>query len=40
MSDKLRVDLHGAPETMLATLYAKALEADAPGSVLNDTWAR
>jgi O-methyltransferase involved in polyketide biosynthesis len=40
VSDKLRVDLHGAPQTMLATLYAKALEADAPDSVLNDTWAR
>lgn len=25
---------------MLATLYAKALDADTPGSVLNDTWAR
>ena len=40
MSDKIRVDLHGAPETMLATLYAKALDADEPDSVLNDTWAR
>lgn len=40
MSDKLRVDLHGAPQTMLATLYAKALDADGPDSVLNDTWAR
>lgn len=25
---------------MLATLYAKALDADAPDSVLHDTWAR
>lgn len=40
MSDKLRVDLHGAPQTMLATLYAKALDADEPDSVLADTWAR
>lgn len=39
MTDKLRVDLRGAPQTMLATLYAKALDADSPGSVLNDTWA-
>ncbi|BCI55844.1 polyketide synthesis methyltransferase [Mycolicibacterium litorale] len=31
-----RVDLHGAPETMLATLYARALDADA----LGDGWAR
>ncbi|WP_240760799.1 class I SAM-dependent methyltransferase [Mycolicibacterium sp. CR10] len=40
MSDKLRVDLHGAPATMLATLYAKALDADAPKSLLHDTYAR
>ncbi|MDG4668392.1 class I SAM-dependent methyltransferase [Mycobacterium sp. 236(2023)] len=36
----MRVDLHGAPQTMLATLYAKALDADEPDSLLNDTWAR
>ncbi|MGD9516094.1 class I SAM-dependent methyltransferase [Mycolicibacterium sp.] len=36
----MRVDLHGSPQTMLATLYAKALDAGAPDSVLNDTWAR
>lgn len=35
-----RVDLRGAPETMLATLYAKALDADAPRSILNDGFAR
>ncbi len=29
-----RVDLRGAPETMWATLYGKALDADAPNSVL------
>jgi O-methyltransferase involved in polyketide biosynthesis len=40
MADKLRVDLTGAPETMLATLYAKALDADRPDSVLHDRWAR
>lgn len=40
VSDKLRVDLRGAPATMLATLYAKALDADAPDSILHDTYAR
>ena len=40
MTDKLRVDLAGAPQTMLATLYAKGLDADLPNSVLHDTWAR
>ena len=40
MSDKLRVDLHGAPATMLATLYAKALDADAPDSILHDSYAK
>jgi O-methyltransferase involved in polyketide biosynthesis len=39
VSDKVRVDLHGAPQTMLATLYAKALDAAAPDSILDDTWA-
>jgi hypothetical protein len=28
-TNKIRVDLTGAPETMLATLYARALDADA-----------
>ncbi|MGE2716138.1 class I SAM-dependent methyltransferase [Mycolicibacterium litorale] len=36
----MRVDLHGAPETMLATLYARALDADAPHSALGDGYAR
>lgn len=40
MSDKLRVDLQGAPQTMLATLYARALDANAPDSILDDRWAR
>ncbi|WP_237572007.1 class I SAM-dependent methyltransferase [Mycolicibacterium lacusdiani] len=40
MTEKVRVDLSGAPQTMLATLYAKALDADLPNSVLHDTWAR
>jgi O-methyltransferase involved in polyketide biosynthesis len=40
MTDKSRVDLRGAPETMLATLYGKALDADAAESTLHDRWAR
>lgn len=40
MTDKLRVDLTGAPQTMLATLYGKALDADLPNPVLHDTYAR
>ena len=40
MTDKLHVDLSGSPQTMLATLYAKALDADLPNSVLRDTWAK
>jgi O-methyltransferase involved in polyketide biosynthesis len=38
--EKVRVDLHGPPETMLATLYAKALDADAPHPILGDRYAR
>jgi O-methyltransferase involved in polyketide biosynthesis len=40
MTDKLRVDLSGAPQTMLATLYAKALDAAAPRPILGDRYAR
>jgi O-methyltransferase involved in polyketide biosynthesis len=40
MADKLRVDLSGAPLTMLATLYAKALDADLPKPILGDRWAK
>lgn len=40
MTDQLHVDLSGAPQTMLATLYAKALDADLPHSQLHDTWAK
>ena len=29
-TDKVHVDLSGAPQTMLATLYGKALDADFP----------
>jgi O-methyltransferase involved in polyketide biosynthesis len=40
VTDKIHVDLSGAPQTMLATLHAKALDADLPHSILHDTWAR
>jgi O-methyltransferase involved in polyketide biosynthesis len=39
-AEKIHVDLTGAPETMLATLYAKALDADLENSVLHDTYAK
>ncbi|GFG70180.1 class I SAM-dependent methyltransferase [Mycolicibacter senuensis] len=39
-SDKARVDLSGAPQTMLATLYAKALDADLPEPILGDRYAK
>jgi len=38
--ERIRVDLHGPPQTMLATLYAKALDADAPHSILADQYAK
>lgn len=38
--DKIPIELSGPPQTMLATLYAKALDADADQPVLGDTWAR
>jgi O-methyltransferase involved in polyketide biosynthesis len=38
--DRIRVDLDGPPQTMLATLYAKALDADAPRSILSDHYAK
>ncbi|HZU48858.1 MAG TPA: class I SAM-dependent methyltransferase [Mycobacterium sp.] len=34
------IDLHGAPQTMLATLYAKALDADLPEPILGDRYAK
>ena len=37
---KVRVDLHGPAETTLATLYAKALDADAEHPILGDVWAK
>lgn len=38
--DHVRVDLTGAPQTMLATLYARALDVDLPHPILNDRWAK
>lgn len=38
--DKERVHLSGAPQTMLATLYAKALDADLPEPILGDRYAK
>ena len=40
MSEKLHVDLSGASQTMLATFYAKALDADLPKPILGDQWAK
>jgi O-methyltransferase involved in polyketide biosynthesis len=39
-TEKLRVDLSGAPQTMLATLYAKALDADFDNPILGDRYAK
>lgn len=39
MSDKIRVDLHGAAQTMLTTLYCKALDAGFDQPVLGDGYA-
>ena len=39
-TDKVHVDLSGAPQTMLATLYAKALDADLPNPILGDRYAK
>lgn len=40
MTEKVRVDLSGAPQTMLATLYAKALDADFAKPILGDRYAK
>ena len=40
VTEKLPVDLSGAPQTMLATFYAKALDADLEKPILGDRWAR
>jgi methyltransferase (TIGR00027 family) len=39
-NNKIRVDLSGAPETMLATLCARALDADSDHSILGDSYAK
>jgi len=39
-TERLRVDLSGAPLTMLATLYAKALDADLKEPILGDRFAK
>ena len=39
-TDKVHVDLSGVPQTMLATLYAKALDADFEKPILGDRWAK
>jgi O-methyltransferase involved in polyketide biosynthesis len=36
----VRVDLSGAPQTMLATFYAKALDADFENPILGDRYAK
>ncbi|MEV0364563.1 class I SAM-dependent methyltransferase [Nocardia fusca] len=36
---KIRIDLTGAPETMLGTLYAKAVDAGSENPLLGDSWA-
>lgn len=38
--DRISVDLNGPPQTMLATLYAKALDADARRPILGDQYAK
>jgi O-methyltransferase involved in polyketide biosynthesis len=40
MTDKVSVDLSGAAQTMLATLYLKALDADFNRPVLGDRYAK
>jgi O-methyltransferase involved in polyketide biosynthesis len=39
-AEKVRVQLSGAPQTMLATLYAKALDADLDAPILGDRYAK
>ena len=40
MTDKVSVDLSGAAQTMLATLYLKALDADFDRPILGDRYAK
>ena len=39
-TERVRVYLSGAPQTMLATLYAKALDADLQEPILGDRFAK
>jgi O-methyltransferase involved in polyketide biosynthesis len=39
-TDKVHVDLTGAPQTMLATFYAKAVDADSSNPILGDRYAK
>ena len=39
-TDKVHVDLSGAPQTMLATLYGKALDAESDNPILGDRFAK
>ena len=39
-TERISVDLSGAPQTMLATLYAKALDAGLPAPILADRYAK
>lgn len=39
-ANKIHIDLTGAPQTTLATLYAKALDADADHPILGDPFAQ
>ena len=39
-TDKVHIDLSGAPQTMLATFYAKALDADLEHPILGDRYAK
>jgi O-methyltransferase involved in polyketide biosynthesis len=39
-TDKVHIDLTGASQTMLATLYGKAVDADLPNSILGDRYAK
>jgi O-methyltransferase involved in polyketide biosynthesis len=40
MAEKLHVDLSGAPQTMLATFYAKAVDAGLEKPILGDRFAK
>jgi O-methyltransferase involved in polyketide biosynthesis len=40
VTDKASVDLHGAAQTMLTTLYLKALDADFDRPILGDRYAK